>query len=308
MSTLHFLSLVLAATSAGSQQPGVYTCQAERDERTIGSVQANSQREAVEKYQAAHPQYAGVWCTDAAGRAILERAARSNAEAQRGIEIPESSKNQCVVNVDERAKRFITGGKLDLESWLAVASDQQKLAAISCITAQRQRLADAERTEFQRCTPVLRRIAAGMSNERAMATAMQAQCERYLLPAQGTLRSPRADGATTRSTTPAASLDRIYREQEVTESVVLATPSIGPAYPRHLRTAGVEGRVLMEFVVDTSGVVEPSSVRVLKSDHADFTRAVHMLLPNLRFTAARIGTQRVRQRVEQPFEFSLNRD
>src|SRR3990170_149518 len=50
--------------------------------------------------------------------------------------------------------------------------------------------------------------------------------------------------------------------------------SVVPEYPDSLRNARVEGDVLVQFVVDTSGLVDSGSVRVLHSTHGMFTEVV----------------------------------
>ncbi len=59
-----------------------------------------------------------------------------------------------------------------------------------------------------------------------------------------------------------------------------------PRYPEGLRVAAVEGRVLVRFVVDTAGRVEPGSLRVVTADDARFEGAVRAVLPRMRFTPA----------------------
>ena len=49
-----------------------------------------------------------------------------------------------------------------------------------------------------------------------------------------------------------------------------------------LRSANVEGEVLAQFVVDTTGTAEMSTFKVLKSTHELFTQAVKNALPNMR--------------------------
>lgn len=80
-----------------------------------------------------------------------------------------------------------------------------------------------------------------------------------------------------------------------------------PRYPETLRSARIEGSVLAEFVVDTSGHVELTTVRIIDSDHALFTDAVRAALPRLRFAPAEADGRRVRQWVRLPFEFRLER-
>jgi protein TonB len=80
-----------------------------------------------------------------------------------------------------------------------------------------------------------------------------------------------------------------------------------PRYPEPLRQAGVDGRVLIRFVVDTMGRIEPSSVQVLASTHALFTRAVLDALGGFSFRPAEAGGRRVEAAAEMPFEFSISR-
>lgn len=78
-----------------------------------------------------------------------------------------------------------------------------------------------------------------------------------------------------------------------------------PRYPDVLRAAAVEGAVVAEFVVDTSGAIEMATVRIIASDHPLFERAVRDALPHLRFLSAEAGGRQVRQVVRQPFQFRL---
>jgi periplasmic protein TonB len=91
------------------------------------------------------------------------------------------------------------------------------------------------------------------------------------------------------------------------ERAVVSLPGGAPAYPEMLRSAGVEGQVLVQFVVDTLGRAEPGSVIVLSTTHELFAQAVRSAIPRLRFRPAEIGGKLVRQLVQQPFGFSLGR-
>ena len=86
-----------------------------------------------------------------------------------------------------------------------------------------------------------------------------------------------------------------------------ARPPAGmaPRYPDMLRSANVEGDVVAQFVVDTTGRVDMSTVKILKSTHDLFTNAVRGALQTARFTPAELGNVRVRQLVEMPFPFRL---
>jgi len=76
-------------------------------------------------------------------------------------------------------------------------------------------------------------------------------------------------------------------------------------YPDAMRSANREGEVLAQFVVDARGMVEPSTLHVLKSTDPAFTKAVAAALPTMRFTPARVHGRPVKQVVELPFTFSL---
>lgn len=80
-----------------------------------------------------------------------------------------------------------------------------------------------------------------------------------------------------------------------------------PAYPEMLQRAGVEGEVVAQFVVDTTGRVEPGSFRAIREGHALFVAAVERVLPRMRFVAAEAGGRRVRQLVQQSFVFAIAR-
>jgi periplasmic protein TonB len=101
--------------------------------------------------------------------------------------------------------------------------------------------------------------------------------------------------------------DQAYFEFQVEKPVVAAPGSGQPSYPDMLRSAGVEGEVLAQFIVDTTGRAEPGSFKVLKTSHELFAQAVKNALPRMRFLPAEIGGRKVKQLVQQPFNFALNR-
>ncbi|MES2521838.1 MAG: M56 family metallopeptidase [Gemmatimonadota bacterium] len=83
--------------------------------------------------------------------------------------------------------------------------------------------------------------------------------------------------------------------------------SSGPAYPADLRSAGIEGRVLVQFVLNADGTPDMNTLKVLKTDHAGFEQAVRDALPKMRFEPATVEGKAVRQLLQYPFQFSLNR-
>lgn len=98
-----------------------------------------------------------------------------------------------------------------------------------------------------------------------------------------------------------------FLDTQVEVQVVLDTRSPMPRYPQLLRDAGVEGSTLVRFVVDTLGRVEPQTVQMVESTHPAFALAVQAVLPQMRFSPARVGERKVRQLVEFPLQFRLRR-
>jgi TonB family protein len=81
--------------------------------------------------------------------------------------------------------------------------------------------------------------------------------------------------------------------------------TVRPAYPDSLFRERVSGQVLVEFVVDTSGVVVVESISAISTSHALFTDAVRRALQNARFHPAMRAGQRVRQLVQLPVKFEM---
>ncbi len=79
-----------------------------------------------------------------------------------------------------------------------------------------------------------------------------------------------------------------------------------PRYPSLLRAAHVEGEVLVQFVVDTTGRPDVSTFKVLKSTHDLFAQSVKAVLPNMKFYPAEVGGKAVKQLVQMPFQFKLS--
>ena len=84
----------------------------------------------------------------------------------------------------------------------------------------------------------------------------------------------------------------------------LDSASLRPSYPDSLYRAGIGGRVVVEFVVDTSGKVDQVSVDVMASSDPLFALAVRQALGLTRFVPAILRGVRVRQVVQLPVEFT----
>jgi protein TonB len=96
--------------------------------------------------------------------------------------------------------------------------------------------------------------------------------------------------------------------ESVVEKTIFAIPGTGnPRYPSMLQSAGVEGDVRAQFIVDTLGRVEAGSVKILATSHDLFGASVRDALMRARFTPAEAGGRKVRQLAEQVFTFTIKR-
>src|SRR6476659_10594544 len=107
--------------------------------------------------------------------------------------------------------------------------------------------------------------------------------------------------------TPQPVSDQPYVEFQVEKQVAALPDNPRPRYPDMLRSANVEGEVLAQFVVDTTGRAEMNTFKVLKTTHDLFTNAVKSALPNMKFYPAEVGGKKVKQLVQMPFQFNLSK-
>jgi len=98
--------------------------------------------------------------------------------------------------------------------------------------------------------------------------------------------------------------DHVYTESQV-EKPVSKIGGEAPEYPPALKDAGVEGTVLVQFVVNEKGRYESGTLNVINSSNPGFTAAVKDALPRMKFSAAQIGGKKVQQLVQMPFQFHL---
>jgi hypothetical protein len=92
-----------------------------------------------------------------------------------------------------------------------------------------------------------------------------------------------------------------YFEFMVDTPAALLLDSPRPVAPPEVR--GLAAQVLTQFVVDSTGAVEPTSVKILKASVPALGVAVRDAILRQRFTPAIAGGQRVRQLVQLPFVF-----
>lgn len=102
-----------------------------------------------------------------------------------------------------------------------------------------------------------------------------------------------------------AMLATSYQLIEVDSAAVRDPSSAAPVYPPDLETRGVEGHVILRFVVDSTGVADLTTVLTVEATHPAFDRAVREALPKMKFRPAKVGDRAVRQLAEQLFAFRV---
>jgi periplasmic protein TonB len=78
-----------------------------------------------------------------------------------------------------------------------------------------------------------------------------------------------------------------------------------PRYPPVLQSAGIAGRVELQYIVDTTGHTERNSFKVLKSTHQAFVEPAKEALIKGVFKPARFRGRPVRQLVQQTISFRV---
>lgn len=96
----------------------------------------------------------------------------------------------------------------------------------------------------------------------------------------------------------------VFLEAQLDDPVqVISIPS--PRYPPVLQSAGIAGRVELQYVVDTTGHAEPNSFKVLKTTHPAFVEPAKEAISKGVFKPAKFKGQAVRQLVQQAISFKV---
>jgi TonB family protein len=117
--------------------------------------------------------------------------------------------------------------------------------------------------------------------------------------------APGVDPLDQLSQMPIPSDDSVYSILNVDESAVRSEGSAAPIYPPELISKGVEGAVLTNFVIDTTGRADSTTIEIVQSSHPLFVESVRTAIPGMRFSPAMVQGRRVRQVVEQRFQFRI---
>ncbi|MFN8572212.1 MAG: TonB family protein [Gemmatimonadaceae bacterium] len=99
--------------------------------------------------------------------------------------------------------------------------------------------------------------------------------------------------------------DSVLTELQVDSVAARYEDSAAPPYPASLLRKHVEGSVMVQYVVDTTGRADTASFKVLATTHKEFAQSVRTTLPQMRFHAAIMAGRHVKQLVQQAFSFRI---
>lgn len=83
--------------------------------------------------------------------------------------------------------------------------------------------------------------------------------------------------------------------------------SAAPAYPKDLLARNIEGHATLRFVVDSTGLIDLGTIKLIEASHPLFVKAVEEAMPKMRFRPAMMGNAAVRQLAEQLFKFEIKK-
>lgn len=93
------------------------------------------------------------------------------------------------------------------------------------------------------------------------------------------------------------------------EAIVEEKPSVlsGPqlVYPEMLRQAGIQGRVMVQAIIDTTGRAELNSVKILQSPNPGFDQSAKNYVLKALFRPARVHGRAVRVLINIPIDFKI---
>jgi periplasmic protein TonB len=78
-------------------------------------------------------------------------------------------------------------------------------------------------------------------------------------------------------------------------------------YPEQLRQAGIEGRVVVRLIVDATGQVEPTAVKIIKSANPGFNEAAKRMILGARYRPGEVHGHATRVVLDQPIDFKIAR-
>jgi TonB family protein len=104
-------------------------------------------------------------------------------------------------------------------------------------------------------------------------------------------------------------IQRISRNQVILETRVQQRPEFVSSppllYPPAMRQAHIEGRVVIRAIIDTTGRIEPASVKIVETPNPGFDQAVRLFLLHAFYRPARVHGRAVRVLVNIPIDFKI---
>jgi len=100
-----------------------------------------------------------------------------------------------------------------------------------------------------------------------------------------------------------AAVPRVYSASEVDTHAKQIRDGTEPLYPDSLRPLGIDGKVLAQFVVDTTGLVDTTSILTEAYGQPLFAASVRRALATMHFVVAQKSGQKVAEEIEQSFVF-----
>lgn len=101
--------------------------------------------------------------------------------------------------------------------------------------------------------------------------------------------------------------DNAFSLVDVDSVAAIDPTSAAPEYPSALALRRVEGAATFRFVVDSTGLIDMSTVRMISATHKPFAQAVLDAMPGMKFRPARVGNHAVRLLVQQSYTFKIQR-
>lgn len=101
--------------------------------------------------------------------------------------------------------------------------------------------------------------------------------------------------------------DNAFSTIEVDSIAIIDPTSEGPEYPAAMAIRKLEGATTLRFVVDSTGMIDMSTVRVMSATHSAFAKAVVAAMPRMKYRPASIAGHPVRLLVEQSFSFKIQK-
>jgi len=105
---------------------------------------------------------------------------------------------------------------------------------------------------------------------------------------------------------PASEGDSVMTVLQVDSAAARYDDSAAPPYPPKMLEKRIEGSVGIQYVVDTTGRADTTSVVILSATHEEFASSVKKTLPLMHFRPAVMSGRKVRQLVQQLFAFRID--